>query len=105
MQALVEALRQLDEERVAREDALARVINDTRVRVEPLGCDRHQRDYYVLPGSVDQIIAIQPQEGMGRERRSKVAATKSERASQPAESMPGSSWQSGKSYSSDVCTW
>ena len=74
----MEALRQLDEERVAREDALARVINDTRVRVEPLGCDRHQRDYYVLPGSVDQIIAIQPQEGMGRERRSKVAYSTAE---------------------------
>ena len=93
MQALAAAVRQLDEERVTREEALAHVINDTRVRVEPLGCDRHQRDYYILPGSVDQIIAIQPQEGMGRERRSKVAY----RTAEEVEALR--SWLNAKSSS------
>jgi len=53
----------LEQARLERDEEFLRVVDETRVRIEPLGQDRHGREYFILPGSPCQIITMEGVEG------------------------------------------
>ena len=47
-----------EQERVQREEAFSRALENECIRMEPLGMDRHEREYHCLPGRPGEIIAM-----------------------------------------------
>jgi hypothetical protein len=64
------ALLALERERVQREETFVQALQDQRIRMEPLGIDRHAREYRIFPGSPGEIVAIQRACREGNESRS-----------------------------------
>jgi len=65
-----DALLALERERVLGEEAFVQALKDQRIRMEPLGTDRHAREYHIFPGSPCEIVAIQRACKEGDESRS-----------------------------------
>ena len=51
-------LLELEHGRVEREETFSKAIEEVRVRIEPLGKDRHGREYFVSPGRRNEVMAV-----------------------------------------------